>query len=69
MVFAVADVLTERAIPFIFSSGYVVKNVLPPRYADADVVSKPYDISRLLALLAAALAKADAGLPNPSAGH
>lgn len=57
MVFSVADVLTERGIPFIFSSGYVVKDVLPPRFANAVVVSKPYDVPRLMALLRAALAK------------
>lgn len=50
-VFPVADLLTARSIPFIFSSGYVAKNVLPERYADAVVIAKPYDMDRLVELL------------------
>ncbi|MBX9609462.1 MAG: response regulator [Gammaproteobacteria bacterium] len=50
-VFPVADLLTERRIPFIFSSGYVAKNVLPERYADAAVIAKPFDMDRLVTLL------------------
>lgn len=50
-VFPVADVLTERGIPFFFTSGYVARNVLPPRYAGAEVLAKPYNLVRLTALI------------------
>lgn len=58
-VFPVADLLTARGIPFIFSSGYVAKNVLPERYADAVVIAKPYDMDRLDALLRDLVAQTD----------
>lgn len=50
-VFPVADVLTARGIPFIFSSGYVARHVLPERYASAVVIAKPSDMARLDSLL------------------
>jgi hypothetical protein len=45
------DPVTARGIPFTFSSGYVAKNVLPERYAEAVVMAKPFDMERPDALV------------------
>lgn len=39
-VYAVADVLAERRIPFAFTSGYS-RNLLPERFRDAPLAVKP----------------------------
>jgi CheY-like chemotaxis protein len=49
-----ADLLQERKIPFIFTTGYDGATILPPRFATKPVVSKPFgdkDISRALRAL------------------
>lgn len=66
LVFSVADVLSERRIPFLFSSGYVVKDVLPPRYAKADVIGKPFNMPRLMSLLRATIAKVESSSSSGS---
>ncbi|PWS36749.1 hypothetical protein DFH01_16600 [Falsiroseomonas bella] len=40
-VFPVADMLTERGVPIVFTTGYEPRLVLPPRYARAAVLPKP----------------------------
>jgi chemotaxis family two-component system sensor kinase Cph1 len=40
----IADVLKERGIPFVFSTGYDQSNMLPDRLAGAQVLAKPYRI-------------------------
>lgn len=62
MVFPVADLLTERGIPFFFSSGYVARNVVPPRFAGVEVIAKPYDMDRLIALIQSEIDKVSAAL-------
>jgi light-regulated signal transduction histidine kinase (bacteriophytochrome)/CheY-like chemotaxis protein len=42
MTWDVAAVLKERGIPFVFSTGYDVTNVLPASLAGSQVVSKPF---------------------------
>jgi DNA-binding LytR/AlgR family response regulator len=49
-VYAVADALRERGVPFVFATGYDV-GVLPARYADVPRCDKPLDLSRLLPAL------------------
>ena len=39
MSWEIADLLTDRGIPFIFSTGYDVTNVLPPQLAGATILS------------------------------
>jgi CheY-like chemotaxis protein len=45
-VYPAADILSARGVPFVFSTGYDNK-VLPPRFADVGVWSKPVDSARL----------------------
>jgi light-regulated signal transduction histidine kinase (bacteriophytochrome) len=40
-VFPVADLLTARGVPIVFTTGYEPRLVLPPRYARAAVLPKP----------------------------
>jgi two-component sensor histidine kinase len=40
-VFPVADLLSARAVPIVFTTGYEPRLVLPPRYARAAVLPKP----------------------------
>ena len=41
VVFPVADILSERGIPFIFATGYGARG-LPPRYQDSQTLPKPF---------------------------
>ena len=58
MVFPVADLLIQRGIPIIFTTGYTAKEVLPPRFADIPTIQKPYEGTTLMALVEQALARA-----------
>jgi DNA-binding response OmpR family regulator len=40
----VARVLAERGVPFVFSTGYDIKTVLPAHLAGAAVIKKPFRI-------------------------
>lgn len=53
-VFSVADVLSVKKIPFVFSSGYD-KDVMPERYRDHAVVAKPYLFKDIVRELVGAL--------------
>ncbi|MBV8186227.1 MAG: response regulator [Alphaproteobacteria bacterium] len=48
--YAVADVLLERRIPFVFLTGRT-RHYLPPRFQSIALLSKPYKLSELLASL------------------
>jgi CheY-like chemotaxis protein len=56
--FAIADILADRGIPFIFLSGYH-RSVLPPHLANRPLLAKPVRIE----LIAAALRRALTGPP------
>jgi CheY-like chemotaxis protein len=43
MTFEIADALTERGVPFAFTTGYGLP-VIPERYRNAAVLQKPYDV-------------------------
>jgi chemotaxis family two-component system sensor kinase Cph1 len=51
MVFAVADVLTARGIPFVFATGYEADAIIPDRFRDRPVLSKPYSMEELQTVL------------------
>ena len=51
--FAVAEDLQERSIPFVFATGYGETVIVPERFKDIHVVSKPYAEDTLRAALAA----------------
>ena len=46
-VFPVAERLSSRGIPFVFTTGYGAAG-MPPAWADRPVFGKPYDIEPLL---------------------
>jgi CheY-like chemotaxis protein len=49
-VYAVADVLMRRRIPFVFVSGFARKQ-MPPGYRDCAHIAKPFTPEAILALL------------------
>ncbi|MCY7354175.1 MAG: response regulator [Lysobacter sp.] len=53
-VFPVADALTDRGIPFLFTSGYG-DNGVPAEYCKHRMLQKPYDLDQLQAALTALL--------------
>lgn len=53
-VFPVAEALSEKALPFIFSSGYGQGGV-PERFGRAPVVAKPFQINELDAAIRSAV--------------
>ena len=55
MVYPAADILIERGVPVIFTTGYDGA-VLPPQYWDVPIVRKPYKDSELLDLVEKAFA-------------
>jgi CheY-like chemotaxis protein len=59
-VFPVADMLIERAIPFIFSTGYG-RNGLPREWASRPVIQKPY-LTRELAMALTPLIGGEKGI-------
>jgi DNA-binding response OmpR family regulator len=50
MVYPVADVLAERAIPFLFATAYQESD-LPSRHRGRPFLEKPYEPSALIAVL------------------
>ncbi len=48
--FPVAEVLRQRGIPFLFSSGYG-SDGLPAAWKGAKVLQKPYDTNQLISML------------------
>jgi len=57
--YPVADLLTERQVPFIFTTGYM-SDTVPPRFAAVPCIQKPYESEALIALVEQALAQAHA---------
>lgn len=49
---AIADVLVQRSIPFIFVTGYGAAGI-PSQHRDKTVLSKPYDLAGMRAALTA----------------
>jgi hypothetical protein len=55
-VFAVARVLRERGIPFLFSTGYGEGSV-PPEFAHYPVLNKPFGLADLRRIVTAAVTR------------
>jgi len=51
MVFPVADLLHQRGIPIIFTTGYAPSEMLPARFAQVPIIQKPYDADALMELV------------------
>ena len=60
MVFPVADLLLQRGVPIIFTTGYAPDETLPPRFTGSPCVQKPYDPDALMVLVEQAFARAAA---------
>lgn len=54
-VFPLADALAGSGVPFVFTTGYEARLVLPPRFAGRPVLAKPYRGEDAAAALAALL--------------
>ena len=63
MSWEVAEVLKERDIPFIFSTGYDVASILPVGLAGSIVIGKPFRLADLELRLRKLVADARKGLP------
>jgi DNA-binding response OmpR family regulator len=50
--FPVAYALRARNVPFIFLSGYAHEIVIPPDLRDVVLLAKPYNLTRILTVLA-----------------
>ncbi len=59
-VFPLADLLAAARVPFVFTTGYEARLVLPPRFADRPVLPKPYRGEDAAAAIARLLAAAGA---------
>lgn len=58
MVFPVADLLCQRGIPIIFTTGYAPSEMRPARFADVPIIQKPYDADALMVLVEQAFVRA-----------
>lgn len=54
----VAAALLDRAVPFAFSTGHGGNVDLDPRFSDAPILSKPYDLETVRGVLTQLLAPA-----------
>ena len=45
--FPVADALQQRAVPFMFTTGYGDSALIPERFLDVPIVRKPYTLQSL----------------------
>lgn len=63
MSWEVAEVLKERKIPFLFSTGYDVTSILPPGLVGSTIIGKPFRLSDLEIRLREVVADARRLLP------
>ena len=60
MVFPAADLLCQRGIPVIFTTGYAPGEMRPARFAHVPIIQKPYDAEALMVLVEQAFIRASA---------
>lgn len=60
MVFPMADLLCQRGIPVIFTTGYAPSEMRPARFAHVPIIQKPYDAEALMVLVEQAFIRASA---------
>lgn len=65
-VFAVADALAARQVPFVFASGYD-REALPERFRHIGLCQKPIDANAVLAAVQAFRSRAAHAAPDPRA--
>ena len=59
-VFPVADLLAERRVPFVFTTGYD-SSAIPSRFGHVSLQEKPIDMRKVLAVMRTAIDAAAAG--------
>jgi DNA-binding response OmpR family regulator len=64
MIFPVADFLVGRGVPVILTTGYSVRDILPPSLLDLPSIRKPYEPVELMELVERAFACADGELAD-----
>ena len=64
----VARVLADRGVPFVFSTGYHIKTVLPAHLAGTAVISKPFRIREVEDKIRQAIAACHAGTSPSRSG-
>lgn len=67
--FPICDVLRERGIPFAFLSGYGDLALVPPRYRNIPLVSKPFGPDEMKGALDAMLSGESGGPPVDRPRH
>ena len=60
MIFPVAELLKQRRIPFVFTTGYAPDSVIPPHFRSTPSIQKPYQAGALMVLIEQAFALAGA---------
>ncbi|NMM36405.1 MAG: response regulator [Glaciimonas sp.] len=58
MVFPAADLLHQRGVPIVFTTGYAPNEMVPPRFVGTPIIQKPYDSDALMDLVEQAFAQA-----------
>ncbi len=51
LVFPAADLLIEKGVPIIFTTGYAPEKIFPQQFHGLPVIQKPYDPRNLMQLL------------------
>lgn len=60
MVFPVADLLIERGVPIVFTTGYAPEKIFPPHLLGLPALQKPYDPDEFLELVETVIVQAKA---------
>ena len=60
LVFPVADLLIERGIPVVFTTGYAPEKIFPPHLLGLPALQKPYDPDEFLNIVETAILQAKA---------
>ena len=60
LVFPVADLLIERGIPLVFTTGYAPEKIFPPHLLGLPALQKPYDPDEFLNIVENAILQAKA---------
>ncbi len=60
LVFPAIDLLVERGVPVIFTTGYAPDKIFPMRFLGLPILQKPYDPDELVRLIESVVAHARA---------
>jgi DNA-binding NtrC family response regulator len=60
LVFPVADLLIQRGVPVVFTTGYAPEKIFPPHLLGQPALQKPYDPDEFLTIVENAILQAKA---------